>query len=279
VTKKVVHQVLSERDHIRARPGMWVGDISLNKRLEWIYNLETKRMEKRNIEYIPALVKCFSEILDNSIDESRRHPDTLTMIKVNFEDDGSIIVLDNGKGIPVEKYENAMVVGDVIDSKLVGKYVPEVVFTNLRAGSNFDDTQDQQLIGTHGVGSSCVVVLSSEFKIETCDGKNSFTQTYLDGMAVIKKPVVKEDEKNRTKITFTPDYKFFNQNGLSADNKLRMIKKIVDAAANNLSVKFYVSPILTRIGTSEYLQALLGLSRSVLSILWRPMRVALMFST
>lgn len=226
--KKPVYQVLTDREHIRARPGMWVGDTSLKALHEWVYDPSTKKMVKRDIEYIPALVKCFSEILDNAIDETRRHPEISTSIRVEFDEDGSITIQDNGTGIHVAIHEQT------------GKYIPETVFTNLRAGSNFDDSQDQQLIGTNGVGSSCVVVLSSKFRVETCDGKKCFTQVYLDGMNVIKDPVIKDDSRNRTRITFTPDYQYFKLPGLTEGNKLRMIKKVVDAAACNLNVKFYV---------------------------------------
>lgn len=225
---KPVYQVLTEREHIRARPGMWVGDTSLKQTNEWVYDTASKKMVKRDICYIPALIKCFSEILDNAIDESRRHPET-SSIRVEIEDNGAISVQDNGRGIPVEVHPQT------------GKYIPETVFTNLRAGSNFNDAEDQQLIGTNGVGSSCVVVLSSTFRVETCDGKHSFVQYYLNGMSVIKDPTIKEDTRNRTKITFTPDYEFFKLSGLDDDHRLRIIKKVVDAAATNPNVKFYVN--------------------------------------
>lgn len=223
------YQVLDEIDHIRKRTGMYAGSTAEQVSLEWVYDLATKKMVKREISYIPALVKIFSEILDNAIDESRRAPESLDSIRVTFEDDGSISVQDNGRGIPVQIHEQT------------GKYIAETVFSNLRAGSNFNDEDDQQLIGTNGVGSTLTNVLSTHFRIESCDGKKLFKQDFWSGMRERDEPTIKVDTKNRTKITFTPDYEFFKLPGLSEGNKLRMMKKVVDAAACNLGVKFYLN--------------------------------------
>ena len=223
------YQVLDEIDHIRKRTGMYAGSVSEQTAQEWIYNSQTKKMEKSAISYIPALVKIFSEILDNAIDESRRAPEILDTIRVTFDEDGTISILDNGRGIPVEIHP---------DTKT---YIAETVFSNLRAGSNFNDDEDQQLIGTNGVGSTLSNVLSTSFKIESCDGKKVFKQEFKNGMRERCEPSIKPDTKNRTKITFIPDYAFFKLPGLTEGNRLRMIKKVVDAAACNLSVKFYVN--------------------------------------
>ena len=223
------YQVLDEIDHIRKRTGMYAGSTSEQTSQEWIFDLTTKKMVKREISYIPALVKIFSEILDNAIDESRRAPEALDCIRVAFEDDGTISVQDNGRGIPVQIHEQT------------GKYIAETVFSNLRAGSNFNDDEDQQLIGTNGVGSTLTNVLSTHFRIESCDGKKLFKQDFWKGMRERDEPTVKPDTKNRTKITFVPDYEFFKLPGLTEGNRLRMMKKVVDAAACNINVKFYIN--------------------------------------
>lgn len=231
MTKHVqqTYQVLDEIDHIRKRTGMYAGSTSEQTSQEWVYDLSSKKMVKREISYIPALVKIFSEILDNAIDEARRAPEVLDSIRVMFEDDGSISVQDNGRGIPVEIHPQT------------NTYIAETVFSNLRAGSNFNDDEDQQLIGTNGVGSTLTNVLSTHFRVESCDGKKVFRQDFLNGMRERSDPVIKADNKNRTKITFTPDYEFFKQDGLTEGNRLRMMKKVVDAAACNTNVKFYIN--------------------------------------
>lgn len=223
------YRVLDEIDHIRARTGMYAGSTSLQTGKEWIYNADTKKMEKREIAYIPAFVKIFSEILDNAIDEGRRAPDVMDAIRVEIDEDGSISVMDNGRGIPVEIHPQTKT------------YVATTVFSNLRAGSNFNDDEDQQLIGTNGVGSTLTNVLSSSFKIESCDGKKLLKQEFFNGMRESTEPKIKAHDKNYTKITFTPDYAFFKLPGLDEDHTLRMIKKVVDAAATNPKIKFYVN--------------------------------------
>ena len=223
------YAVLDEIEHVRKRTGMYAGSTELQTSNEWVYDPADKKMVKRTVAYIPALVKIFSEILDNAIDESRRAPDKLDTIRVEFDQDGTISVQDNGRGIPVQVHPQT------------GRYVAETVFSNLRAGSNFNDDEDQQLIGTNGVGSTLTNILSTSFKIESCDGKNLFRQEFRDGMRTRGEPKITADTKNRTKITFCPDYAFFKLEGLSADHALKMAKKVVDAAACNPHVKFYVN--------------------------------------
>ena len=220
------YQVLDEIEHIRKRTGMYAGSTSIQTSQEWVLNNTTKKMETRDISYIPAFIKIFSEILDNSIDEGKRAPDTLTQIKVDITFD-EISVQDDGRGIPVVLHEQT------------GTYIAETVFSNLRAGSNFNDDEDQSLIGTNGVGSTLTNVLSTNFKIESCDGKKKLTQDFWNGMRERSEPIIKDFTKNGTKITFTPDYEFFKLSGLDSDHILRIQKKVIDAAANNLNIKFY----------------------------------------
>lgn len=234
MTKKVASiaqtfAVLDEIEHVRLRTGMYCGSTEIQRGVEWVYDPFTKKMTKRELSYVPALIKIFSEILDNAIDESRRAPEVLDTIRVEFDQDGTISVQDNGRGIPVEKHPQT------------GTYVAETVFSNLRAGSNFNDADDQQLIGTNGVGSTLTNILSTSFLIESCDGKKVFIQEFSNGMREKTEPKIRPDTKNRTKITFKPDYSFFKLPGLDADHALKMTKKIADAAACNPSVKFFVN--------------------------------------
>jgi DNA gyrase/topoisomerase IV subunit B len=221
--------LLDEIDHVRKRTGMYAGSTELTSAVEWVYDIGSKKMIKSQVSYIPALIKIFSEILDNAIDEHRRAPAVLDSIRVDFSDDGTISVTDNGRGIPVELHPQT------------GKYIAETVFSNLRAGSNFNDDQDQQLIGTNGVGSTLTNILSTQFHIESCDGKKLFKQDFFNGMRDRSEPKVTVNAKNYTRIAFTPDYAFFKLSRLDDDHKLKMTKKIADASACNPGVKFYVN--------------------------------------
>lgn len=220
------YQVLDEIEHIRKRTGMYAGSTSIQTSQEWVFDSQIKRMQKRDISYIPAFIKIFSEILDNAIDEGKRAPDVLNQIKVDITFD-EISVQDNGRGIPVEIHDQT------------GTYIAETVFSNLRAGSNFNDDDDQSLIGTNGVGSTLTNVLSTFFKVESCDGIKKLTQEFYNGMRERSEPKIKEFTKNGTKITFSPDYDFFKLSNLDSDHYLKIQKKVIDAAANNLNIKFY----------------------------------------
>lgn len=221
--------LLDEIDHIRKRTGMYAGSTSFQETEEWVFNEETKKMERRQISYIPAFIKIFSEILDNAIDESKRAPDVLDTIKVDISPEGEISVYDNGRGIPVQLHPQT------------GKYIAETVFSNLRAGSNFNDDEDQSLIGTNGVGSTITNVLSSEFSVESCDGKKLFRIHFSEGMRKRAEPKVKDYPHNYTKVTFTPDYEFFKMTSLDDNHRLKIAKKVVDAAGCNPNVKFYLN--------------------------------------
>ena len=223
------YAVLDEIEHVRRRTGMYAGSTELQTASDWIYDPNLKKMVKKQVSYIPALIKIFSEILDNAIDEHRRAPNVLDAIRVDFTADGIITITDNGRGIPVEVHPQT------------GKYIAETVFTTLRAGSNFDDTKDQQLVGTNGVGSTLTSILSTMFRIESCDGKKVYMQEFRNGLRERDEPKIKSDNKNRTKITFKPDYEFFKLKGLDADHAMKMTKKIADAAACNPGVKFYIN--------------------------------------
>jgi DNA topoisomerase-2 len=221
------YRKLDEIDHVRQRPGMYVGSIAMHESLSWIYDPAAKKMARKQITYNPGLIKIFSEILDNSIDEHKRNPNKLDVIKVDIEENGLISIYDNG-GIPVEFHKD------------VGQYVPEMIFSELRAGSNFNDEDDQSLIGTNGVGSCLTNILSTSFTIETCDGKNIFKQEFTNGMRERSEPKVKPHTKNFTRITFMPDYEYFKTK-LDEDNRLKLIKRVVDSAGCNPGIKFYLN--------------------------------------
>ena len=111
------YQVLDEIEHIRKRTGMYAGSTSIQTQQEWLYDVETKKMIRKEISTIPALIKIFSEIIDNAIDEGRRAPEVMDSIRVEI-DNGEISVMDNGRGIPVQVHADT------------GKYVAEYVKEN-----------------------------------------------------------------------------------------------------------------------------------------------------
>lgn len=216
------YKILDERSHVLMKPGMYVGSIVCEKQKKYIY--EDNKFEEQEIDINPAFIKIFDEILSNSIDESKRNP-KLNNIKVKFDKyTGEISIFDNG-GIPVEFFNKTK------------KYIPEVIFSTFRSGSNFNDNDNRVVAGTNGFGAVLTNVFSSKFIIETCDGKKLFKQEFLNNMNKIGKPKISNSSKKYTKITYIPDFIRFGMKNLD-DSSIKMIEKhVYDAAACNSNVK------------------------------------------
>lgn len=229
------YQKLSDIDHILVRPSMYVGSIKSHTMNKWIINGE--KAELLNITYNPAFLKIFDEIITNSVDESKRKGSKLNVIKVVIKEN-RISVWDNG-GIIIEKHPTHK------------EWIPEMIFSNLKAGSNFDDTEQRNWAGTNGVGSVLTNVFSKEFTISTCDGKNSFVQTFSDNMRKRTKPSIKKSSKNHTEISFMTDFEKFEIDGINEDHFKMIEKRVYDLAGSNLHIKFYFNGKLIKFKSFE----------------------------
>ena len=225
------YQELSEIQHILQRPGMWVGSIKVEEKDTFIYNYKTGKFEMKIVNYIPAMLKVVDEVISNSCDEFRRKDNMgLTELYVNInKDNGEIIVRDNG-GIPIVKHKEA------------GVYVPEFIFGRLRTSSNYDDTEDRQVIGTNGVGSALCNVFSSYFEIESADGKNMFHRSWSNNMETLNNDLKITKCGKRTHYTqtrFKLDFSRFDTELKTFDDDFVNIihKRCIDAAAANPGLK------------------------------------------
>jgi DNA gyrase subunit B len=165
-------QVLEGLEAVRKRPAMYIGDIGVKGLHHLVY-----------------------EVVDNSIDEAMAgHCDT---IQVFINEDNSITVIDNGRGIPVDFHEKE------------GKSALEVVMTVLHAGGKFDKDSYKVSGGLHGVGVSCVNALSTELRVEVSRNGKLYMQEYSCGAP--KSPVqeIGTSTTNGTKTTFLPDNTIF----------------------------------------------------------------------
>lgn len=216
------YELLDEIQHVLKRPGMYVGSTKPHQSAEWLQNADGK-FEKQEIEYNPGFLKLFDEIVSNSVDESKRNSNLNTIV-VNINDKNEISIYDNG-GIPV-----------VIHDQL-GVYIPEMIFSNLRAGSNFNDDEDRIVAGTNGVGSTLTNIFSVKFRVQTADGKKEFDQTFENNMSKRTSAKIKPSDKKYTQITYIPDLERFGMKGID-DTHLRMIRKrLIDIAACNPDLK------------------------------------------
>ena len=216
------YQTLSEIEHVLKRPGMWIGSTKPHLTEEWLQN-EDSRFEKTPVEYNPGFLKLFDEIVSNSVDESKRNTN-LNQISVTITPKGEITVWDNG-GIPVLVHDE------------LGVYIPEMIFSNLRAGSNFNDDEDRVVAGTNGVGSTLTNIFSTKFRIQTADGKNEFDQTFENNMSKKSTPKIKPSDKKYTQITYFPDISRFNMESIDETHIKMLRKRLVDIAACNSNLK------------------------------------------
>ena len=219
------YQKLTDVEHVLLRPFMYIGSISPHTGDQYLFDGE--KVWNEEITYNPGFIKLFDEIISNSVDEHRRNS-KLNEIKVTLNlDTSEISIWDNG-GIPVEKHP------------VHKEWIPEMIFSNLKAGSNFDDTEQRTVAGTNGVGSTLTNIFSKKFVVSTCDGKNRFDQEFTNNMHKRSKASVSPAKRGFTEITYIPDLERFKMRGIDEKSFQIIFKRCLDVAAcnNKLTVKF-----------------------------------------
>lgn len=167
-------QVLEGLEAVRKRPGMYIGSTSPRGLHHLVY-----------------------EVVDNSIDEALQG--YCSDIYVSINEDGSVLVKDNGRGIPVEIHPKT------------GKSTLETVLTNLHAGGKFGGGGYKVSGGLHGVGVSVVNALSKWMVAEVYLNGKRYKQTYEKGLPTSKLEVVGESQDKGTMIQFMPDETIFDE--------------------------------------------------------------------
>ena len=231
------YKKLDEIDHILLRSGMYVGSVKNEQRQFFLWDKEDESLIAREVEYCPALLKLIDEVISNSCDEFRRKENMgLDEVNVTLEswvtDDGEphtrFVCRDNG-GIPVVMHKEA------------GMYVPEMIFSQLRTSSNYDDTESRTWVGTNGVGAKLTGVFSKFFSVETADGKNSFYKAWTNNMRESSaEATVKRSKEHYTQLTYDFDMDKFDETvgEFFTDDFCDVVeKRCIDAAAANPGLK------------------------------------------
>ena len=182
-------QVLEGLEAVRKRPAMYIGDIS-EKGLHHLVN----------------------ETVDNSIDEAMAG--YCTHIEVTINEDNSITVEDNGRGIPVDEHEK------------MHKSALEVVMTVLHAGGKFDKGSYKVSGGLHGVGVSCVNALSTHMMSQVYRNGHIYQQEYEKGKPLYDVKIVGDTDRTGTRQQFWPDPTIFTTTEYKYDIIARRMREL-----------------------------------------------------
>ena len=181
--------VLEGIDAVRMRPAMYIGDTGVR-----------------------GFHHCVYEVVDNSIDEALAG--FCTHIEVTINDDGSLSVNDNGRGIPVDMHATEK------------KPAVEVVLTTLHAGGKFDHNSYKVSGGLHGVGVSCVNALSEWLEVEVRRNNQVYHQRYERGVAVSPLVTIGKTRGTGTKVTFKPDKTIFSCSEFNWDTLVSRLREL-----------------------------------------------------
>ena len=188
-------QHLSDRDHVRKRPGMYIGDT-----------------------FSRGLHHLVYEVVDNSIDEAMA--DFASHVTVVINNDGSVTVEDNGRGIPVEEHKELTAEMGRTVSTLEG------VMTVLKFGGKFEKGAYQTSGGLHGVGVTVVNFLSQWCEVEVSRDGFVYRQEYERGEATGDVTKGEATDQTGTKTTFKPDSEIFESTKYVSDILVKRLQEL-----------------------------------------------------
>jgi len=241
------YQQKTDKQHILDNPDTYIGSVEKIDSQQWILNDDNTRIFERNIEYVPGLFKLFDEGVVNARDHSVRMAQAIangqhnalpvTNIEITIEEDGTIIMLNDGNGIDIAEHPEHKI------------WIPELIFGHLRTSTNYDKTEKKIVGGKNGFGFKLVLIWSTYGSVETVDHIRGlkYRQEFKNNLDEICKPsITKCKTKPYTKITFKPDYKRLGIDGLTPDIISLLRKRVYDIAAvtdKTIKVKYNSNPV------------------------------------
>lgn len=226
---------------------MWAG--SLHQEILTLNCLDTNYdyyIEKSS--HVEAVLKCVDEIIANACDHCFNRENTIKVseIKVTTDKSGLISVYNDGNGIPVRKHKS--------DTK--NRYIPEVLFGEVFAGSSRSDRQQGGSLkaSVNSLGAKICNVHSKMFMIETADGTYKYKQVF-DGIEHPNPPIIEESTENYTRITFMIDYEGFKYS--SIPNLEPWLRYRCSLTAMYTKVKVYLNDVKIPISdTSSFIKTI-----------------------
>lgn len=230
---------LSDFEHVLHRPTMYIGSVEKSEEKVQIVE-DGKLVEKTKIISV-GFYKMLNEIVDNAFDEAKRMKGEMPkiIVKINSKTN-AVTVTDTGGG-----FVNA----DKINPK-TGQSNVETAMSMLRAGSNFyNESSDESLIGTNGVGAALVNMLSEEFSVTTINSEISFG---VEWKRFVKSKDLKEKRNKKlptgTTVTYVPRKDVFkdctwDKEYLHTMFIFREFLKKKDAVISNLEIEFYFDDV------------------------------------
>ena len=255
-------QKKTDKQHILDNPDTYIGSVETVDSNVWIMNETNDKIIEKNINYVPGLFKLFDEGIVNCRDHVVRMQSKIehgvdnslpvTYIDIAIQDDGTIIMINDGNGI------------DVVQHPEYKTWVPELIFGHLRTSTNYNKEEKKIVGGKNGFGFKLVLIWSTYGSIETVDHIRGlkYTQEFKDNLDTICSPKITKASKAKpyTKIIFKPDYQRLGLNGLTPDLIALLKKRVYDISAvtdKTIKVKYNSSIIPTK-NFEQYINLYIG---------------------
>jgi DNA topoisomerase-2 len=259
----------TDKQHILDNPDTYIGSVETVDADLWVLNDQSDKIIEKNISFVPGLFKLFDEAIVNCRDHVVRMASKVaagvenslpvTYIDVAIQDDGTIVMLNDGNGI------------DVVQHPEYKLWVPELIFGHLRTSTNYNKEEKKIVGGKNGFGFKLVLIWSTYGSVETVDHIRGlkYTQEFKDNLDTICSPKITKATKTKpyTKITFKPDYQRLGlssssdqSSGLSPDLIALLKKRVYDISAitdKTLKVK-YNSQIIPVKNFEQYISLYIG---------------------
>ena len=250
----------TDKQHILDNPDTYIGSVETVDSHIWILDETGEKIFEKNISYVPGLFKLFDEAIVNcrdhfvrmasKVDAGVENSLPVTYIDVTIQDDGTIVMVNDGNGIDVAQKD--------------GIWVPELIFGRLRTSTNYNKSEKKIVGGKNGFGFKLVLIWSTYGSVETVDHIRGlkYTQEFRNNLDIICAPIITKASKTKpyTKVTFRPDYQRLGLDSLSPDLVALLKKRVYDISAvtdKTLKVK-YNSQLVPVKNFEQYISLYIG---------------------